>query len=85
MIFMSCVFYGLCVFTCGFHSDGVGRTGAFTTIYAQIERIKAEQMADIFQFIKGSRFQRAEIIYNEVTSLTPLLCLVTYTNPILPL
>lgn len=52
-----------------FSSNGIGRTGTFTTIYSQIERIKAEQMADIFQYIKSSRFQRANIVLDEVKDL----------------
>lgn len=52
-----------------YFSNGVGRTGAFTTIYSQIERIKAEQVADIFQYIKASRIQRAEMVIEEVRQL----------------
>lgn len=38
-------------------SDGIGRTGAFIGIYAQLERIKTEGIADVFQYIKGARLQ----------------------------
>eukprot|EP00731_Ephydatia_muelleri_P016193 Em0009g617a len=38
-------------------NDGIGRTGAFIGIYAQLERIKTEGIADIFQYIKGARLQ----------------------------
>lgn len=47
-------------------SNGVGRTGTFTSIYSQVERIKAEQMADIFQYVKGIRLQRADMVLEEV-------------------
>ena len=43
-------------------SDGVGRTGAFLCIYSQLERVKTEGVADIFQYIKGSRFQRSGLV-----------------------
>lgn len=52
-----------------YYSNGVGRTGTFTTIYSQIERIKAEQIADFFQYIKGSRIQRADMVIEEVRQL----------------
>lgn len=47
-------------------SNGVGRSGTFTTIYSQVERIKAEQVADIFQYVKGIRLQRADMLLEEV-------------------
>ena len=47
-------------------SDGVGRTGAFISIHAEMERMKAETVADLFQFIKGMRVQRAEMVSNKV-------------------
>ena len=43
-------------------SDGVGRTGAFICIYSVLERVKTEGVADIFQFIKSSRFQRSGLV-----------------------
>lgn len=46
-------------------NNGVGRTGTFTSIYSQVERIKAEQMADIFQYVKGIRLQRADMVLEE--------------------
>lgn len=50
------------------HSDGVGRTGTFCCIYAQLERIKTEGVADVFQYIKASRFQRPGLVSNLVRS-----------------
>lgn len=47
-------------------SDGIGRTGTFIAIYSQIERVKAEGVADVFQFIRRSRTQRAGLVRNEV-------------------
>jgi hypothetical protein len=52
---------------CSFCSNGVGRTGTFTTIFSQVERIKAEQIADIFQYVKGIRLQRADLVLEEVS------------------
>jgi netrin-G3 ligand len=42
--------------------DGVGRSGTLITIYAQLERVKTEGVADIFQFIKKARSQRAGLV-----------------------
>ena len=49
-------------------SDGVGRTGAFMTIYSQLERLKVEQTADIFQFVKASRLKRKGLIRQLVSA-----------------
>ena len=49
-----------------FCSDGVGRTGAFITMHAQMERMKAEAVINIFQFIKAIRIQRAGLVSNKV-------------------
>ena len=53
----------LSVHTC---SDGCGRTGTFLTIYSQIERLKTEQVIDVFQWVKSSRIQRAWLVNNQV-------------------
>lgn len=45
-------------------NDGIGRTGAFISTYAQLERIKTEAISDVFQFIKSSRLQRPELVTN---------------------
>ena len=47
-------------------SDGVGRTGAFISTHAEMERMKAETVADLFQFVKGMRVQRAGMVANKV-------------------
>ncbi len=56
-------------------SDGVGRSGTFITIHAQMERMKSEGVIDVFQFIKSVRFQRAGLVTNEVR-----ICLIMNTN-----
>ena len=48
-------------------SDGVGRTGAFITIHAQMERMKSEAVVDMFQYIKAIRIQKADMVSNKVT------------------
>ncbi len=53
------------LFTC---SDGVGRTGAFITIHAQMERMKSEAVVDMFQYIKAIRLQREEMVSNQVAT-----------------
>ena len=47
-------------------SDGVGRTGAFISTHAEMERMKAETVVDLFQFIKGIRVQRPGMVANKV-------------------
>ena len=67
-----------------FCSDGIDRTGAFICIYSQLERIKIEGVADIFQFIKGSRFQRPNLVESVVRYYVHTLiwctCTCTYYN-----
>lgn len=50
-----------------FLSDGIDRTGAFICLYSQLERIKVEGVADVFQFVKASRFHRPELVKNVVS------------------
>ncbi len=47
-------------------SDGVGRTGAFITIHAQMERMKSEAVVDLFQYVKAIRIQRSDMVSNKV-------------------
>ena len=35
-------------------------------MHAQMERMKAEAIVDVFQFIKSVRFQRAGLVANKV-------------------
>ena len=42
--------------------DGVGRTGTFICIHAQLERLKTEGTVDFFQSVKSSRIQRAGLV-----------------------
>ena len=49
-------------------SDGVGRSGTFVCIYSELERVKTEGVADIFQFIKKARSQRAGLVQEVVCS-----------------
>ena len=53
-------------------SDGVGRTGTFICIHAQLERMKTEGVVDFFQSIKSARIQRAGLVPSEVSGLTSL-------------
>ena len=48
-------------------SDGVGRTGTFICIHAQLERLKTEGVVDFFQFVKSARMQRPGVILNRVS------------------
>ena len=50
-----------------YFSDGVGRTGAFICIHAQLERLKTEGVVNFFQFIKSARMQRVGLVADVVS------------------
>ena len=50
-------------------SDGVGRTGTFICIHAQLERLKTEGVVDFFQFVKSAGMQRPGLILSVVIKL----------------
>ena len=52
------------------HSDGVGRTGTFICIHAQLERLKTEGVVDFFQFIKSARMQRPGLVSDSVSNFS---------------
>ena len=56
------------------HSNGIGRTGAFITLHAQLERLKIEGVVDVFQFIKSARRQREGLVNNAVSLQVYLSC-----------
>lgn len=47
---------------CFLGSDGVSRTGAFCALYSVLERVKTEQIVDVFQAVKTLRIQRAGLL-----------------------
>ncbi len=49
----------------------MGRTGAFISIHAQLERVKSEGVVDFFQFIKSSRMKRPGMVQ---TVVSPIRC-----------
>ena len=55
-------------------SDGVGRTGTFICIHAQLERLKTEGVVDFFQFIKSARIHRAGLVCDSVSVLFMVKC-----------
>ena len=70
-------------------SDGLGRTGAFCTLYTVLERVKAEQVVDVFQAVKTIRIQRSgmlETLVHTLTNMGPglmlLLIRMTRARPI---
>ena len=66
----------ICIFVC---SDGVGRSGAFIASHAEMERMKAETVVDLFQFIKAARVKRAGLVANKVANYTLLAILSLIT------
>ena len=65
MWMMCCETILLCV--CHPCSNGVGRTGTFICIHAQLERLKTEGVVDFFQSIKSARIQRAGLVPDVVS------------------
>lgn len=47
-------------------SAGVGRTGTFITLDAQMKRLKAEDNLDIFNFVRAMRYRRCFMVQTEV-------------------
>ena len=54
-------------------SDGVSRTGAFCTLYSVLERVKTEQIVDVFQAVKTLRIQRVGLL-STIVSAPPAQC-----------
>lgn len=50
------------------HSDGLGRTGTFCTLYYVLDRVKTEQVVDVFQAVKTLRIQRTGLVDNVVST-----------------
>ncbi|XP_006812663.2 receptor-type tyrosine-protein phosphatase mu-like [Saccoglossus kowalevskii] len=44
--------------------NGLGRSGTFCALYAVIERIKVEQVVDVFQAVKKLRINRPNMVQN---------------------
>ena len=59
VVVLSCYLSGLCLLS---SSDGIGRTGAFCTLYSVLERVKTEQIVDVFQAVKTLRIQRTGLM-----------------------
>ena len=54
-------------------SAGVGRTGTFITLDAQMKRIKAEENLDIFNFVRAMRYRRCFMVQTEVIFPTVIM------------
>ena len=50
------------------YSDGMGRTGAFICMCSEVERMKMEGSADIFQSVKAARNQRPYMVSTVVSA-----------------
>jgi hypothetical protein len=51
-----------------FYSDGQGRSGTFAALCSVLERVKTEQVVDVFQTIKALRIQRPGLVKHVVCS-----------------
>ncbi len=49
-------------------SAGVGRTGTFITLFTQLQKIKAEGIIDIFNFVRKMRANRIYMVQTEVAT-----------------
>lgn len=50
------------------YSDGLGRSGTFCALYSVLERLKIEQVIDVFQAIKAMRISRPGLVKTAVSS-----------------
>ena len=50
-----------------FFSDGLGRSGTFCALYSVLERLKIEQVVDVFQTIKAMRIPRPGLVKSAVS------------------
>ena len=60
---------GLCALKSGslfLCSDGQGRSGTFAALCSVLERVKTEQVVDVFQTIKALRIQRPGLVKDVV-------------------
>ena len=48
-------------------SDGVDRTGAFCALVTALERVKTEQIVDVFRTVRTHRIQRSGMVANLVS------------------
>lgn len=48
-------------------SGGVGRTGVFIALSNLIERVKAENVVDVYQTVKKMRLQRTAMVQTKVS------------------
>ena len=53
---------------CSLYSDGMGRTGAFCAAFTILERVKAEQVVDVFSTVKSLRIQRPGLLESLVSA-----------------
>lgn len=56
-----CVMHTMSMY-CIISSAGVGRTGTFCALHISIERVKAEQLFNLFDTVKHLRTQRAHMV-----------------------
>ncbi len=63
-------------------SDGLGRSGTFAALNAVIERVKVEQVIDVFQAIKAMRIQRAHLVKTLVSCHICIVCSMIGCRPV---
>ena len=67
----------MCLYLSTLCSNGLGRTGSLCAIYSVLERMKTEQMVDVFQTVKTLRIQRVGLVETVVSSeliITKCIC-----------
>ena len=48
-------------------SDGSGRSGTLITLYIALERLKLENIIDVFSIVRNLKTQRVGMIENQVS------------------
>ena len=62
-------------------SDGIGRTGTFCAVFTVLERVKTEQVVDVFQTVKSMRTRRAGLLQTLVCSTNVIFVHITFIFP----
>ena len=66
-------------------SDGVGRTGTFCALLTALDRVKTEQIVDVFRTVKSLRIQRSGMCSTVVSFSSTVIRGSTYLYTVKPL
>ena len=62
-------------------SAGVGRTGTFILLDSMLERMKAEDTVNVYEFLRNMRAKRVFMVQTLVCEYTMLITITTVISP----